>query len=97
MNLIKFFTPVLTELQRCQVVAGSHTCDKGVPNTNLHCYPGAWNCMHKLLSFQKPTLSEAEDLTRFIMRVSRIDTLGGQEITDYFDRVHGYKITLENI
>lgn len=95
MNLIKFFIPVLTELERCQVVASNHKMCRNIPNDNLHCYPGAWDCMQKLLSFQKPTQSEAEDLTRFIMRVSRIDTLDGQEITGYFDRVHGYKITLE--
>ena len=97
MNYIRLFNIITTELLKCQTTAIRHSCDRETPDDNLHCYPGAWNCMQKLMSFVKPTDAEAADLLRFVKHVSAIDTCDLQDLGEYFAEVHDINYSMEEI
>ena len=61
MNLVMLFNSVLPKLNACQDVAIRHSACRSIPDDNPHCYPGAWNCMQKLMAFVKPTDAEAAE------------------------------------
>tara|TARA_X000000950_G_C13651478_1_gene551884 strand:+ start:61 stop:345 length:285 start_codon:yes stop_codon:yes gene_type:complete len=94
MNLVTIFKDVLPKLEACQVVASNHKMHKGIPDDNLHCYPGAWECMQSLLACKQPTQSQAQDLIWFLVKVAMFDTLDAQDIADNFEVAYGYKLTV---
>ena len=97
MNLVMLFNSVLPKLNACQDVAIRHSACRSIPDDNPHCYPGAWNCMQKLMAFVKPTDAEAADLLRFVKHVSAIDTCDLQDLGEYFADVHDINYSIGEI
>lgn len=97
MNLIKIFKEVLPKLEECQVVASNHKMHKGIPDDNPHCYPGAFECMRSLLSFNKPTDAQAKDLLRFVKHHTDVDTFDLQDLCEYFAEVHDINYSMGDI
>lgn len=97
MNNIRLFNIITTELIKCQTTAIRHSCDRKIPNDNLHCYLGAWNCMQSLLSFKKPTDAQAKDLLMFVKNHTDVDTFDLQDLCEYFAEVHDINFGLTEI
>ena len=94
MNLIKIFKEVLPKLEECQVVASNHKMNRGIPNDNLHCYPGAWECVQAMLACKQPTQAQAQDLIWFLIKVAKFDTFDAQRVGENIEAAYGYKLTV---